>query len=1001
MRVTEQARLWFREGTSDKLYEVDLVEVATNQYVVNFRYGRRGSALRDGTKTATPVDQKKAKAIFDKLVAEKTAGGYRPIGAGTPTATASSPANGHAPDDGGAAVIARLRLGHRGESPIGPAIWRAGDLDLHAAEPALLELLDTPAPKQTVFKAVTWQHTLLSALVRCATTAALPKLTIVVGDPRAEPHLRDLARLAIVRVAPDRASSLARPLLTPELATALERGDAAALARACEELLNANPMQARTAAAALYLFDDAITRPAILALARVARMSNAEAAVVRTLFRLAELRRDGELYALIARRIDGYTSPSLGWGQDRRTVPFGPRTRGYLRRRVARVLRRLARAGSPDYARMASALLLSFTDDDGEAPRQGDQSSAWYDRFARYHAFNDILYGHSPRYARAHHLRATWKCIASYRPGGVAPKAREERFPARWDAAPEALWRLVNAARATPVIEFAIKALRANRPFIDQLTDLALADVLGAGHPLAQQFAFEMVRDRPMSTELARGALASSLGEAHAWVLSWINSHVAETIRDPELVALLVTGRTSVIRDAALSLLRSRTLDADVLQSATARALAILLGLDGSPAAQERAAAAASVLLLVFAAPLAQLGLGILRDLIAHPLAALGELAGEIMLRHAGRDALPAELLEALLQSPHPSVRMLGGRLLALTPAEVAKDDPGALVLFSTSANAELREATRTLVGEVARRFPQVGRVVAEQLVDALLTRQPDGAPAHIVSLLRAELAGCLPVRPAATILKLIGALSPHAREAGGLLLGQLGPDDLGLDDIARLAHHEILSVRAGAWTLARASIDRYRLAQVALSRLVDSPWEDTRTFAIAFIRDEVKTLSAEAIIAICDSIRPEVQALGKQLLHEQFQAADAGTYVVKLAEHPSTNLQLLVSGMLEHHVAGDLARIRTLAPYLVTVLSQVNRGRIAKARVIALLRREAARSAEAASVIAPILARQSATIAITQKHPLIATMVEVHDAFPEVALPITITPPTPHEGDR
>src|SRR3982751_5674437 len=79
VRVIEQARLGFREGTSDKVYEVDLVEVAPAQYVVNFRFGRRGKALRDGTKTATPVDLARARAIFAKLVAEKAAGGYRPL----------------------------------------------------------------------------------------------------------------------------------------------------------------------------------------------------------------------------------------------------------------------------------------------------------------------------------------------------------------------------------------------------------------------------------------------------------------------------------------------------------------------------------------------------------------------------------------------------------------------------------------------------------------------------------------------------------------------------------------------------------------------------------------------------------------------------------------------------------------------------------------------------------------------------------------------------------
>jgi hypothetical protein len=252
-----------------------------------------------------------------------------------------------------------------------------------------------------------------------------------------------------------------------------------------------------------------------------------------------------------------------------------------------------------------------------------------------------------------------------------------------------------------------------------------------------------------------------------------------------------------------------------------------------------------------------------------------------------------------------------------------------------------------------------------------------------------------LPKKPAATILRLIGALSPHARDAGGLLLPQLGPDDIGLDDIARLASNESRTVREGAWALARVSLARYRMAPVALAKLVDSAWEDTRAFAIAFIRDEVggDKLGADAIIAICDSIRPEVQDLGKALLLQQFREADAGKYLVRLAEHPSVNLQLLVSGLLDRY-ASELSELRPLVPYFATVLSQVNRGRVAKERVLAVLRREAARSPEHAALLAPLLDRQSATIAISHKHPIIATMVDVHHLYPSVPLPISVIPP-------
>ena len=1019
MRVIEQARLGFREGTSDKVYEVDLVEVAPAQYVVNFRFGRRGKALRDGTRTATPVDLAKARAIFGKLVAEKTAGGYRAIAAAAPASSArpaaATGASGPAAvRDRDAELVARLGRGNRGDDALGPHVWRASDRDLAAAEPALRELIDAPPPgRPGLIDASAWQHSVVSALVRCGTAASLTRLESIASDARARPHVRDVARLAIVRIAPERALELARPGLPPPLLAALERRDPEELARAAEELLATDPGRARAAAASLYLVDAAgvpaavaggspyraaspvgdaapagssVARAAVLAIARIARLSNAEAAAVRALFRLAELRRDAELYVRLALRIDGYTG-------GRR--PFGPDTRMYFRRRVARVLRRLGRAGSPDYVAIASALLLAVSDADAQAPRTSGDGRAHYDRFARLHAFNDVLYGRSPRYERAHHHRSAWRCRGRYRPGDPAPAQREERFPALWDRAPAVLWRLLVEAASVPAIEFAARALRDHRAYIATLPDDTLGRVLATGHAIAQQLAFDMARDRPLTIALARGALASELTDAHAWVLRWIEQREAETAADPELLALLITGRTAAMRDAALALLRGRVLAEALARSVAARALALLLGMPAT--AGERAAGAAAVLLRALAAPLARIAPEVLRDLIGHPLAALGELAGELMLRHAERDRLPADLVEALLGSPHATVRALGGRMLAETPPEIAKDDLEALAVFATSGNRELRDATRTLIGEVARRYPDVGRALADRLIDALLAPQAEGAPAHIVSLLHRELAAHLPRRPAQAILKLIGALSPHAREAGGLLLPQLGADELGLDDIARLASHEILAIRQGAWALARAALPRFRIAPVAIGKLIDSTWDDTRQVALALIREELGPLSADAIIAICDSIQPEVQAIGKQLLLEQFQADDAGRYVVRLAEHPSVSIQLLVSGLLERCVANQPERLRALAPYLVTVLSQVNRGKAAKQRVIDLLRREAARSAETAAIVAPILERQSATAAIAQKQPLIATMVDVHARFPEIALPIAVVPPAPY----
>lgn len=77
------ASLYYRNGSSDKEYHVRL-EARDVGFVVNYAYGRRGSALSTGTKTNTPVDHAAASRIFDKLVNDKQAKGYTAGLDGTP-----------------------------------------------------------------------------------------------------------------------------------------------------------------------------------------------------------------------------------------------------------------------------------------------------------------------------------------------------------------------------------------------------------------------------------------------------------------------------------------------------------------------------------------------------------------------------------------------------------------------------------------------------------------------------------------------------------------------------------------------------------------------------------------------------------------------------------------------------------------------------------------------------------------------------------------------------
>src|SRR5258708_34564043 len=101
MKIVRTVRLWMKEGTPDKVYEVDLVDLesgAAARFLVNFRYGRRGASLREGAKTPAPVTRDAAEQIFESVVVSKVNDGYRRMDA---------PAG---PPPGGATPSRRSRL---------------------------------------------------------------------------------------------------------------------------------------------------------------------------------------------------------------------------------------------------------------------------------------------------------------------------------------------------------------------------------------------------------------------------------------------------------------------------------------------------------------------------------------------------------------------------------------------------------------------------------------------------------------------------------------------------------------------------------------------------------------------------------------------------------------------------------------------------------------------------------------------------------------------------
>lgn len=1031
VRLLKQVRLYFQEGTSDKVYEIDLCEIAPGRFVVNYRFGRRGSRLREGSHTSAPVSHAEADKAFSALADSKRRKGYRDVepGAASPprpaiparavTAVGSSAASRatRTPAEFRAqAVLRRLQAGPRGGRwPIERAIWRAGELRIRAAAPILVRMLGGGAIRDYC---VVW------ALGRIGDDSVVEPLVNLWRAASTPDMVRRIAVEALRLLGSDAMrAEMARDLLDElpgELRRPAQTGNTEALLAALHRYVSGSDPARYEVLETLYQIDTEQVRPALLAFLRAAPLSQHYFQRLRHLFKAAELRRDGEVFGLLAYRFEKEQAGSRSYGS--RSYPtFGSTTRKYLLLRVWRTLRRLGALSDRDFVKMAVGTLLPFVD--GDAVEVRSVARNHWDRFAPYWAFNHLLYGRSPRYKPQRNAKA-WRCKAGYRPGEAEPPlhVREESFPALWTEQPGGLLHLLAESECLPVHQFAAKALRACPDVLTGLDLDTLMLLLSRPYEVTAQLACEIAAQRyqPMAPDLALvlavASCASQGGRAQAH--HWIDEGRGFFLIDGGFLFALCTNRHRDTREAALRLLRSSSLPDAAARTLIARLLASVLKLSGDDASRDQARDLSSILQQGLghglSSPLRSIETSTIFDLLRHPLSEVQELGASLLLQHEkGVAALSNSeldaLLSTLLSSKFDSLRALGMRLLGQLSDARLLEQQGLLRTLCTHALADLRNAARPLLRRLAALQPTFASGLVTMLIGVLHHPEPhEGVHSHVLGLLREDLASALQRVSMSDALQLADAESSVALELAGHLLSAhpQWAQELPTSTIVRLAHKDVRAVREAAWLyfqriVSRLHGDPAELAQAV--RIAESTWEDTREFAFRMLRDEFgeKDYTAEILIGICDSVKPDVQALGRELITRHFNAENGPEYLLKLSQHPSTDLQLFATNYLDSFAAGNVERLRALQHYFLSVLSRVNQARVAKRRVHDFLRTEAQKSEAAAQVVSEILGRVSATVAIGDRARSIETLLAISAQYPGTTVPISKRPAPLRNGPQ
>lgn len=1012
MRQVEKTILYFKEGKSDKVYEVELCEAGEGEFVVNFKYGRRGSTLREGTKTVFPESEEKAWAIFDGLVTEKTKKGYRPSleefeAANDAVPKETIPAAGPEVHPMVAAVLGHLAKAARDEDTnwsLARVLWRVGELQSRDAVADLLKL-------EQYLDSSMVRYNFAWALGRCAgedaLAAQLLKRVYEEAGRQGEFWVQRMAAEAYCRTADGSARSLFIAERLRELPEWLNRD----LGRVdVNELYNRIIQQQQRGEPldwlpTLYLAT--YRHPEIGDL--LLRFCDQVAFVpgnwkpVRHLFKSVEFRGDERLYAKLVYRFETtkefFSDSGYGYtwfdGRSYRihdelkkpnpALAYSNRTRRVFRGHAIRVLRNLGRSGqNADYARMATEILLGF-DDAVDRRKPSEKISYEYERiglggrshlirihfddYAQALILNDILYANSPRYEPVRGGKV-WRCKADYKPGDPARADREEAFPDAWDDEPNLLLKLLRESRCFRVHEFAGRVFRANESFAGHVTIDDLVNLFGTSFTITQELALEIARQKydaaNPSLELVTAMLRSDLAAARQLAAQWIAANSTFFFADINLLVDLICAPHVEIMEALGETLKAQTFPADKQSALVNLVVARMLRLESEgDEAEALAGRVAEMLLLIGADGLKGLERGSLLPLIDHGLPANQAFAAEVM-----------QLFD-----------------------ESKLESCGAVVMrLCLSEHPRVRSAARPALGRLARKSRSFGEDAFRQCYPLLLRKERyAGLHADVLQLIENELSGFLDEVPTEYISRMLASRYLPGKQLGWRLHGErIGLANESMRRIAHLGNNALLEIRVAVHEYLRSHVyDVKRDLEDAL-RLLDSEWDDSREFGLSFFADSIGETdwTPALLVSLCDKSHPRVQSFGRELITRYFKNEDGNEYLLKLSQHPTTELQTFATNYLERYAAGQPERIAELENYLITVLSRVNRGRTAKARVQKFLADEAAKSVDSAMTIARILKRQVVTIAKGDKSACIQLLLRIKRQYPDIDNPLTIKSP-------
>jgi hypothetical protein len=1100
MRLLKQSFLYFKEGNSDKVYEIDLCEVGNEKYVVNFRYGRRGAQLKEGSKTPVPVSLAEAEGIFDVVETEKISKGYTTSESGVsqivnlPAFTVSSgslPLNtdwAGLPKSRNKAILQRLHSAVNDTASsakfkwkLSRIVWKAGEYRIKEAAPYILRLFNKG--DQLHQYCCTW------SLARCAgdTDSIAALQSIHHSHPVAS--LSKLAAAGLLQVLTGLEKERQLAHFTNRLPEALR-----AVVEAERPLDLDNLLQERISQQQpnynwvedIYCLstEKRWMRTSVKKLVQQLPLRPNHFKHVRAVFKLAELLDDFEMIGLLACRFERESemfSHSLSQAQlstqelyipemeewvklsrelkkSNSRLAYSQKTRWNFHGRILRKLHQLGNNEDTNYVKLAISLLIGYRQKEDFKPLFSTTESKWngrnYEQIetrflqnAQAIFMHQVLSGNHPditlqsgrlwRMLKPSEKQgASTQITKTAAPNdglggfikkltGLFGKKKESTSPETetnakmnalpnpngtpylhlWNQVPQGYLQLLMAAEMDEIHEFAEGNLTIHPQYDEikqRLDKVACKQLLSSAFAIPSKMGYQLATEKYSAgiqdSDLVIAMLNSRHSEARSKGIQWTESNQSNYSQQSGFITDLIFAKYPDIRSWGKSIIKNNQLTKEVKTTVVGKSIAEFLNYREQSTDNETIIKeAGDCLFECFGDEIRQVNLGVVSDLLVHPNA-LVLLIGLRMLKIKKQDIkldeLSNQFVFGLLQHTYAPVREEGIVFLSGMSAENLLIRQPEIIGSCLSSFENVRQGLRSIIQRMAEKDNAFGIHAAENLMPYLLRKEKsEGLHADLSQLLCNELSGYLQNANKETALNLLYSNYSAAQNVGVVILEKYtDPSQLSLPQVIALGAHENLNVREWCWKFYKEQTSRIKYEKEASLKLLDSKWQDTRQFAIQYFRENFSEgdWTPEDLITLADSVKPEIEAFGRELITRFFTTENGETYLMKLSQHPSEKMQLFATNYLERFATDDLKKLQSLEFYFRSILTRVHKSRIAKGRIFAFLLTEGRKSEGAAKTVGRILSDVSATAAIGDKARCIDILLQLKGLY-ELATPVEL----------